>query len=276
MTEAVAVRIGARGVTRRFGAVVANDRVDLSVAPRTIHAVVGGNGAGKSTLMRILQGVDAPDAGTVILDDRPVRLDGPADAFARGVGMVHQEFMLAPPLSLLENLILAREPTAFGGLIDWRKAEAEAEGSPRLRASPIDWRLKAVDAPIHMRQILEILRLLYRGADVLILDEPTAVLAPSQIEDLLALMRKLKAEGRTIVFISHKLDEVMNVADAITVMRSGRVVATTTPSATSVAELARAMVGEAVEAAQIRTASAPPGRAAIQRAKPGRRRYPWI
>ena len=160
--------------------------------------------------MRILQGVDAPDEGTVILDDQPVRLDGPADAFARGVGMVHQEFMLAPPLSLLENLILAREPAAFGGLIDWRKAKAEADRLAALAGVKIDWRLKATDAPIHVRQILEILRLLYRGADVLILDEPTAVLAPSQIEELLALMRKLKAEGRTILFISHKLDEVMN------------------------------------------------------------------
>ncbi len=259
MTEGVSVRIGARGVTRRFGAVVANDHVDLSVEPRTIHAVVGGNGAGKSTLMRILQGVDAPDEGTVILHDRPVELEGPADAFARGVGLVHQEFMLAPPLSLLENLILAREPVRFGGLIDWRKAEAEAERVAALAGVTIDWRLKAVDAPIPMRQILEILRLLYRGADVLILDEPTAVLAPSQIEDLLVLMGKLKAEGRTTVFISHKLDEVMAVADAITVMRSGRVVATTTPSVTSVAELASAMVGEAVEIPRPETRLRPPG-----------------
>ncbi len=154
MTEGVAVRLGARGVTRRFGAIVANDRVDLNVAPRTIHAVVGGNGAGKSTLMRILQGVDAPDEGTVVLDDRPVRLDGPADAFARGVGMVHQEFMLAAPLSLLENLILAREPAGLGGLIDWRKATAEADRVAALAGVTIDWRLKAVDAPIHVRQIL--------------------------------------------------------------------------------------------------------------------------
>ena len=276
MTEAVAVRIGAREVTRRFGAVVANDRVDLSVAPRTIHAVVGGNGAGKSTLMRILQGVDAPDAGTVMLDDRPVRLKGPADAFVRGVGLVHQEFMLAPPLSLLENLILAREPMAYGGLIDWRRAEAEADEVAALAGVTVDWRLKAVDAPIHMRQILEILRLLYRGADVLILDEPTAVLAPPQIEDLLALMRKLKAEGRTIVFISHKLDEVMTVADVITVMRSGRVVTTTTPSVTSIADLATAMVGEASEVPRLETRPRPPERAAISRAKPGRRRHPWV
>ena len=244
--NAVAVRLGARGVSRRFGAILANDSVDLSVAPRTVHAVVGGNGAGKSTLMRILQGVDAPDAGTVILDDRPVRLLGPADAFARGVGMVHQEFMLAPPLSLIENLILGAEPLGAGGLIDWGKAETEANRVAALAGARIDWRLKAADAPIHIRQILEILRLLYRGADVLILDEPTAVLAPKQIEDLLELMRRLKAEGRTIVFISHKLEEVMSIADAITVMRSGRVVTTTPPSKINLSELARAMVGEAV------------------------------
>jgi general nucleoside transport system ATP-binding protein len=247
----VRVRIGARDVTRRFGAVVANDCVNLSVAPGTIHAVVGGNGAGKSTLMRVLQGVDAPDAGTVILDDRAVRLSGPADAFARGVGMVHQEFMLAPPLSLLENLILGSEPLAAGGLIDWAKAEAEANRAAALAGVRIDWRLKAADAPIHVRQILEILRLLYRGADVLILDEPTAVLAPTQIDDLLKLMRRLKAEGRTIVFISHKLEEVMSVADAITVMRTGEVVATTSPKATSIRDLARDMVGEAVEAPRV-------------------------
>ena len=246
-----AVRLGALGVTKRFGAVVANDSVDLSVAPQTIHAVVGGNGAGKSTLMRVLQGVDAPDAGTVVIDDRPVRLSGPGDAFARGVGMVHQEFMLASPLSLIENLILGNEPVGAGGLIDWGRAEAEADRAAALAGVRVDWRIKAADAPIHVRQILEILRLLYRGADVLILDEPTAVLAPKQIEDLLTLMRRLKAEGRTIVFISHKLEEVMSIADAITVMRSGRVVGTTTPAKTSLSELARAMVGEAVEPAQV-------------------------
>ena len=232
-TARVEVRLGARRVTRAFGPVLANDRVDLSVAPTTIHAVVGGNGAGKSTLMRILQGVDRPDEGSVILDDRPVRLTGPADAYARGIGMVHQEFMLAPPLTLLENLVLAREPVGFGGLIDWRAAQAEADRLAKIAGVTIDWRLRVVDAPVHVRQALEILRLLYRGADVLILDEPTAVLAPAQIEDLLALMRKLKAEGRTILFISHKLEEVMSIADAITIMRAGRVVETTTPAMTS-------------------------------------------
>ena len=166
-TARVEVRLGARRVTRAFGPVLANDRVDLSVAPTTIHAVVGGNGAGKSTLMRILQGVDRPDEGSVILNDRPVRLTGPADAYARGIGMVHQEFMLAPPLTLLENLVLAREPVGFGGLIDWRAAQAEADRLAEIAGVTIDWRLRVVDAPVHVRQALEILRLLYRGADVL-------------------------------------------------------------------------------------------------------------
>jgi len=256
---AVAVRIGARALTRRYGALVANDAIDLSVAPGTIHSIVGGNGAGKSTLMRILQGVDFPDAGTVVLNDEPVRLSGPADAFARGVGMVHQEFMLAPPLSLLENLILAREPVGAAGLIDWRKAEEEAGNLAALAGAAIDWRLKAADAPIHVRQILEILRLLYRGADVLILDEPTAVLAPAQIVELLKLMGKLRDEGRTILFISHKLDEVMKCSDAITVMRAGRVVARTTASDTNVDALARAMVGDHAPALLIESRERPSG-----------------
>ena len=259
-TARVEVRLGARRVSRTFGPVLANDRVDLSVAPTTIHAVVGGNGAGKSTLMRILQGVDRPDEGSVILNDRPVRFTGPADAYARGIGMVHQEFMLAPPLTLLENLVLAREPVGFGGLIDWRAAQAEADRLAKIAGVTIDWRLRVVDAPVHVRQALEILRLLYRGADVLILDEPTAVLAPAQIEDLLALMRKLKAEGRTILFISHKLEEVMSTADAITIMRAGRVVETTTPAKTSLSELARAMVGESFEASKVEAHARPSGK----------------
>ena len=249
--KSVDVRIGARGLTRRYGSLVANDGIGLAVRPGTIHAIVGGNGAGKSTLMRILQGVDSPDEGTVILDDEPVRLKGPADAFARGVGMVHQEFMIAAPLTLLENLILAREPLGRDGLIDWRAAEAQATRLAASAGVAIDWRRTAGDAPIHVRQILEILRLLYRGADVLILDEPTAVLAPSQIEELLRLMQKLRAEGRTILFISHKLEEVMKCSDAITVMRAGRVVANTAATATSVDELARAMVGEATPVVRV-------------------------
>jgi general nucleoside transport system ATP-binding protein len=257
--QPVQIRIGARNLTRRYGSVIANDAVELAVAPGTIHSIVGGNGAGKSTLMRILQGVDWPDEGSVILDNQPVRLASPADAFARGVGMVHQEFMLAAPLTLLENLILGREPVSGNGLIDWRKAKAEAASLAGLAGIEIDWSVKAGDAPIHIRQILEILRLLYRGADVLILDEPTAVLAPLQIEELLKLMRKLKAEGRTILFISHKLEEVLKCSDAITVMRAGRVVANTTAAVTSVEALARAMVGDNIPAPLIESHALPTG-----------------
>ena len=252
------VRLGAQGLTRRFGPVVANDGVDFAVAPGTIHAIVGGNGAGKSTLMRILQGVDRPDEGEVILDDQPVRLAGPADAYRRGVGLVHQEFTLAPPLTLLENLILAREPMSRG-LIDRRAALRAAQALAASAGVRLNWSLRAADAPVHVRQSLEILRLLYRGADVLILDEPTAVLAPAQIADLLALMRKLKGEGRTMLFVSHKLDEVMSVADAVTVMRAGRIVMTTTPSQTTAEALAEAMVGEPVETPRIAARRAPEG-----------------
>jgi simple sugar transport system ATP-binding protein len=167
--------------------------------------------------------------------------------------MVHQEFMLAPPLTLLENLILAHEPVGRGGLIEWAAARREAERLAKIAGISMDWDIRVSDAPVHVRQILEILRLLYRGADVLILDEPTAVLAPAQVTELIALMRRLKGEGRTIMFISHKLDEVMRVADAITVMRAGRVVATTTPAQTNKLQIAQWMVGEAVEPARIGT-----------------------
>jgi general nucleoside transport system ATP-binding protein len=243
----VAVRIGARALTRKFGSVVANDRIEFAASPGAIHAVIGGNGAGKSTLMRILQGVDSPDEGSVILDDAPVLLSGPADAFARGVGMVHQEFMLAPNLTLLENLVLGHEPMGAAGLIDWRAAKTAAEKLAATANVVLDWGRLVADAPVHQRQILEILRLIYRGADVLILDEPTAVLAPAQVRELIALLQKLKSDGRTILFISHKLDEVMSVADAITVMRAGRVVASTTPAQTDKKQLSQWMVGEPVE-----------------------------
>jgi ABC-type uncharacterized transport system ATPase subunit len=252
-----APRLGARGVTRRFGTLLANDGIDLAVARGSIHAVIGGNGAGKSTLMRILQGVDRPDAGTVVIDGEAVALAGPADAFARGVGMVHQEFMLVPGLTLLENLILGREPAATGGIIDRTRARAAAVALAAQAGVPVPWDMPAEAAPVNVRQIVEILRLLYRGADVLILDEPTAVLAPAQVTELMALLRRLRDDGRTIVFISHKLDEVLAVADRITVLRGGRVVGTAAAAATSHAALATLMTGEAIAPAMPRPH--PPG-----------------
>ena len=257
--ETPSVRLGARGVFKQFGQVIANDRIDFSAARGSIHAIVGGNGAGKTTLMRILQGMEQPDQGDVIVDDAPVRLANPADAFRRGIGMVHQEFMLVEDLTMLENLILGAEPVTSGGLIDRKAAYAAAEAASAQAGVKLDWDTRVAQAPVHRRQILEILRLLYRGADVLILDEPTSVLAPQQVQDLLALLRKLRQEGRTIIFISHKLDEVLSVADDITVLRGGRVVATVKPKETSAAKLGAMMVGEEIEFPR-RTAHALAGR----------------
>jgi simple sugar transport system ATP-binding protein len=244
ITPDPSIRLGAHGVTRRFGAVVANKDIDFRARRGTVHAIVGGNGAGKSTLMRILQGMDRPTEGVVIVDGLPTVFLGPADAFARGIGMVHQEFMLVPGLSLLENLVLAHEPVDALGRLDKQAALAAALRLEKLAGVKLDWDMPVEDAPVHVRQIVEILRLLYRGADALILDEPTAVLAPPQIKELIALLRKLRDEGRTILFISHKLDEVLAVADEITVIRAGKVIGTVPVAEASKPKLAEMMIGE--------------------------------
>ena len=238
------IRLGALNVTRRFGAIVANDGINFRAERGTVHAIVGGNGAGKSTLMRILQGLDRPDEGVVVVDGVPTVFLGPADAFARGIGMVHQEFMLVPGLTLLENLVLAHEPVDALGRIDRAAALAAARTLEKRAGVVLDWDMPEESAPVHVRQIVEILRLLYRGADVLILDEPTAVLAPRQVKELVALLRKLRDEGRTILCISHKLDEVLAVADRITVVRNGKVVGSLAFAEANKATLAEMMIGE--------------------------------
>jgi ABC-type uncharacterized transport system ATPase subunit len=254
--EAASARIGARDVSRRFGAVVANQDVTFAARRGSVHALVGANGAGKTTLMRMLQGMDRPDSGSILCDGEPIVLNSPAEAFARGIGMVHQEFMLVPGLTLLENLILAKEPTSAFGVIDRAAAMRAATAIADEAGVTLEWSRSVEDAPIHQLQILEILRLLYRGADVLILDEPTAVLAPAQVRDLIALMRRLADEGRTILFISHKLEEVLAAADDITVLRAGRVVATLPRDAADARQLAELMIGSAPRAALAASASA--------------------
>jgi general nucleoside transport system ATP-binding protein len=238
------IRLGALNVTRRFGALVANDDITFRAERGKVHAIVGGNGAGKSTLMRILQGMDRPDEGMVVVDGNPTVLLSPADAFVRGIGMVHQEFMLVPGLTLLENLVLAHEPVDALGRIDKAKAMDDARRLERLAGVKLDWDTPEEDAPVHVRQIVEILRLLYRGADVLILDEPTAVLAPPQVKELIALLRRLSDDGHTILFISHKLDEVLAVADQITVIRGGKLVGTLPRENATKAKLAEMMIGD--------------------------------
>jgi general nucleoside transport system ATP-binding protein len=234
--------------------VTANDAVDLAVAPGTVHAIVGENGAGKTTLMRLLYGLDRPDEGSVVVDDRDVRLSSPADAATRGIGMVHQELKLFGELTALENLVLGREPMRRGR-IDWPAARRRAEALAEESGATLDWARPAAEMPMEARQRLEILRLMHRDADVLILDEPTAVLGPAQIDDLLELMRRLRDGGRTLLFISHKLREVLAVADTITVLRGGAAVATTPAGSVDADELVRLMVGERpprVEAARAR------------------------
>jgi simple sugar transport system ATP-binding protein len=239
-------RIGARSVSRSFGPVRANVDVTLEVGPGTVHAVVGENGAGKSTLMRMLYGLDTPDEGSVIVDDEPVDLAGPRDAIARGIGLVQQELAIVQELSLLENLILGDEPLA-GPRIDWSAATERATELARSVGVDVDWRMTAAHASIAIQQQVEILRLVYRGADVLILDEPTAVLAPAQAVELLRLLGSLRDAGRTVVFISHKLDEVMTVADIVTVLRSGRTVARLERDSYTRDDLASHIVGGSLE-----------------------------
>ena len=241
------IRIGARQVCRAFGPVVANDRVDLAVAPGSIHAVIGENGAGKTTLMRILYGLDQPDDGTVIIDDEDVALSHPRDALARGIGMVHQELSVIGELTLLENLVLGKEPRR-GMLIDWETASGQAKELGERTGVQLEWHTLTAKAPVNARQQLEILRLLYQGADVLILDEPTAALAPAQVSELFRLLRDLADDGHTMVFISHKLDEVLSLADTVTILRAGRTVASMPTVETAAAQLAELMVGAEVPA----------------------------
>lgn len=240
--ESVPYRIEGRGIHRSFGPVRANSNVSLAVKRGSVHAVIGENGAGKSTLMRILYGLDRPDAGTVLIDGEPVRLTGPRDAIRRGIGLVQQELAIIPELTLLENLVLGGEPRR-GIAIDWADALAAAERLAQSVGASIDWSTPASQASVAIQQQVEILRLIYRGADVLILDEPTAVLAPAQATELLQLFRQLRDAGRTIVFISHKLGEVMAVADSITVLRQGTTIETLAITEASVESLSAMIMG---------------------------------
>ncbi|MFO7191570.1 MAG: ATP-binding cassette domain-containing protein, partial [Thermocrispum agreste] len=218
-------RIGAERISRRFGAVQALSDVTFSVTERTIHALLGENGAGKTTLIRALSGLDQPDDGWVISRGERVRFSGPREAFTSGIAVVQQELALSPNLTLLENLVLGTEP-ARAGVIDWRTARVRAEEIAESIGARIPWDRRAGDVEIGTQQQLEIIRCLYRGADTLILDEPSAVLAPAQIDRLLRLLTELREQGNTIILITHKLDEALRVADEVTVLRGGRVVTT--------------------------------------------------
>ncbi len=234
-----------RGITKRFGALVANETIDLAVADGEIHAILGENGAGKSTLMNIVYGLLSPDEGTISVDGRIVDIQSPLDALAAGIGMVHQHFMLIPVFTVAENIVLGHEKTKGPGLLDLATAREEI-----LRVSAefnfdIDPDALVEDLPVGLQQRVEIIRALIYDAKVLILDEPTAVLTPQETDELLRNMKKLKEGGTSIVFITHKLREVKEAADKITIIRRGKVVGTASPSA-SQEELASLMVGRPV------------------------------
>ena len=230
------------GISKRFPGVVANDNVGLRVMPAEVHAIVGENGAGKSTLMKILYGMQRPDEGVIRLGGKDVHFRSPKDAIAAGIGMVHQHFMLADNLTVLENVVLGSEPTN-GPLIDFDQAKQRIRSLSGTYGLPLDPDRMVEDLSVGERQRVEIIKVLFRGARILILDEPTAVLVPQEVDDLFQRLRELKTEGVTVIFISHKLEEVLALADTITVMRAGRTVATVKPQEVTRRRLAELMVG---------------------------------
>ena len=234
-----------RGITKRFGSLTANDGIDLAVGDGEIHAILGENGAGKSTLMNIVYGLLAPDEGMISVDGKVVTIDSPLDALAAGIGMVHQHFMLIPVFTVAENIVLGHEKTKGPGLLDLEAARKEILRVSAEYNFDIDPDALVENLPVGLQQRVEIIRALIYDAKVLILDEPTAVLTPQETDELLRNMKKLKAKGTSIVFITHKLREVKEAADKITIIRRGKVVGTASPSA-SQEELASLMVGRPV------------------------------
>jgi general nucleoside transport system ATP-binding protein len=240
------VRLELRGITKRFGALVANDHIDLVIEPGQIHALLGENGAGKTTLMNVLYGLLHPDEGEIVIDGRPVTFRSPGDAIKAGIGMVHQHFMLVPVFTVAENVTLGMERTRGLGLLDRRRTRRDVRELSERYGLNVNPDAYVEYLPVGTQQRAEIVKALMRDASVLILDEPTSVLTPGETEDLFRVIRELKAGGRSIVFISHKLKEVQAIADTVTVIRRGRVVGERPPTATD-AELATLMVGRQVE-----------------------------
>lgn len=234
-----------REITKLFPGVRANDNVSLVLERGEIVALLGENGAGKSTLMNVAYGLLAADGGEMLVDGTPVRIRTPRDAIDLGIGMVHQHFMLVQPLSVTENIILGHEPSRFG-VIDFATARAKVAELSARYGLKVDPDARVADLSVGMQQRVEILKALYQGARILILDEPTAVLTPQEVRELFSVVRSLVVEGLSVVLITHKLDEVMVVADRIVVMRDGRVVGETTPRLTDQVGLARMMVGRDV------------------------------
>ena len=252
-----------RDITRRCGAVVANQQVSLDLFPGEVHAIVGENGAGKTTLMKVLYGMRPPHAGGIEWEGRPVRIPSPAEAMRLGIGMVHQHFLLVDTLSVADNVVLGREPHGALGAYDPAAAQrrvAELAERYRLAVNPA---ARVAGLSVGEQQRVEILKVLYRGARVLILDEPTAVLTPQEVDELFGVLRELRASGTAIVLITHKLAEVKAIADRVTVMRAGRVVGSGVAAEFSISRMAELMVGH-VPAPLARPAARAPGEPVLE------------
>jgi ABC-type uncharacterized transport system ATPase subunit len=235
-----------RGITKQFPGVLANDHIDFDLRRGEVHALLGENGAGKSTLMSILYGLYTADSGEVLMNGKPVTISSPKHAIELGIGMVHQHFMLIPVMTVTENIVLAQEPRHAGGLLDYDAATARVRELSESFGLAVDPNAKISAITVGQQQRVEILKALYRGAEILILDEPTAVLTPQEAQELFQIINELKAQGKSIVFISHKLNEVLEIADRISVLRRGKLIETIPREGATEAGLARSMVGREV------------------------------
>ena len=248
MTDGVApLALEMRGIVKRYPGVIANDGIDLDLRPGEVHALLGENGAGKTTLMNILYGLATPDAGEIRINGEPVVIGDPADAIDRGIGMVHQHFMLVPVLSVADNILLGAETMANPIFIDRDEARRRIRELGSRFGFEIDPDAQVGSLSVGWQQRVEILKALYREASILVLDEPTAVLTPQETKEIFAVLRRLAAEGHSIIFISHKLYEVLEIADRITVIRRGKVVGQRLPAETTEEDLAELMVGRDVQ-----------------------------
>jgi len=235
-------------ITKNFPGVIANDEISLTVEEGEIHALLGENGSGKTTLMNALYGIYRPDSGKILIDHQEIKFESPSDAIKCGIGMVHQHFMLVPPLTVTENVILGISPESFqwNPILDRKTAEQKIENLASKHGLEIMPRSKIWQLPVGAQQRVEILKALYRNAEILILDEPTAVLTPQEVEDLFKVLRSLAKSGKSVVFISHKLNEVMEISDNITVLRNGRLEGAVSAADTTAKQLAEMMVGRQI------------------------------